>query len=93
MKRSRLSLPSTDPSQDVNSNQPDGPYERVDDEERETSGDLCSLFTLPPSRETPLTAEHVQAAFARAQRVGTPLLSGGPRRQLGGLSRTRLFVI
>ncbi|KDN48436.1 TFIID-18kDa-domain-containing protein [Tilletiaria anomala UBC 951] len=56
-------------------------------------GELCSLFTVPASKHVPLTAAHVQEAFARVQRDNAALASSGPPGPPGGLRRTRLFVI
>ncbi|KAJ9477038.1 Protein SPT3 [Pseudozyma hubeiensis] len=72
--------PSTDPS--------DPPNPTPDDE-------LCTLFTLPPSIETPLLASHIQEAFSRLQRRHPPALASGVRGSAGpgGLRRTRVFVI
>ncbi|SPO19756.1 related to SPT3 - general transcriptional adaptor or co-activator [Ustilago trichophora] len=60
-----------------------------------TDDELCTLFTLPPSVETPLLASHIQEAFARLQRRHPPALSTGVRGSAGpgGLRRTRVFVI
>lgn len=57
--------------------------------------ELCTLFTLPPTVETPLLASHIQEAFARLQRKHPPALSSGVRGSAGpgGLRRTRVFVI
>ena len=57
--------------------------------------ELCTLFTLPPSVETPLLASHIQEAFARLQRKHPPALTTGVRGSAGpgGLRRTRVFVI
>lgn len=57
--------------------------------------ELCTLFTLPPSVETPLLASHIQEAFARLQRKHPPALATGVRGSAGpgGLRRTRVFVI
>ena len=77
---------------------PDTPA--VDRNEKEDSpeastldGELCSLFTMPPSKHVPLTPAHIQEAFARVQRGNAALVSGGVPSQPGGLRRTRLFVI
>lgn len=56
--------------------------------------EFCTLFTIPPSIELPLTSAHIQEAFAKLQRGRAALTagmrgSGGP----GGLRRTRVFVI
>ncbi|TKY90140.1 hypothetical protein EX895_000138 [Sporisorium graminicola] len=57
--------------------------------------ELCTLFTLPPTVETPLLASHIHEAFARLQRKHPPALTSGVRGSAGpgGLRRTRVFVI
>ncbi|KAJ1030500.1 hypothetical protein NDA16_001409 [Ustilago loliicola] len=60
-----------------------------------TDDELCTLFSLPPSVETPLLASHIQEAFSRLQRKHPPALTTGVRGSAGpgGLRRTRVFVI
>lgn len=77
---------------------PDTPaIDRIDKEDSPEAstldGELCSLFTMPPSKHVPLTPAHIQEAFARVQRGNAALISGGVPSQPGGLRRTRLFVI
>lgn len=62
---------------------------------RGNDDELCILFSLPPSVETPLLASHIQEAFARLQRKHPPALSTGLRGSSGpgGLRRTRVVVI
>ncbi|SPC65122.1 related to SPT3 - general transcriptional adaptor or co-activator [Ustilago sp. UG-2017b] len=75
--------------------------QEADDEANTTANakgaddELCTLFTLPPSVETPLLASHIQEAFARLQRKHPPALTTGVRGSAGpgGLRRTRVFVI
>ncbi|GAK62563.1 TFIID-domain-containing protein [Moesziomyces antarcticus] len=57
--------------------------------------ELCTLFSVPPSVETPLLASHIHEAFARLQRKHPAALSTGLRGSSGpgGLRRTRVFVI
>lgn len=66
-----------------------------DPSSKSTEDELCTLFTLPPSVETPLLASHIQEAFARLQRKHPPALSTGVKGSAGpgGLRRTRVFVI
>ncbi|PWN50024.1 TFIID-18kDa-domain-containing protein [Violaceomyces palustris] len=61
---------------------------------KKEDGQLCGLFSLPPSVGKPLKPAHIQEAFARLQRGRASLTSGmrgsgGP----GGLRRTRVVVI
>ncbi|CDS00686.1 related to SPT3-general transcriptional adaptor or co-activator [Sporisorium scitamineum] len=72
------------------------PPDTTDSEPKANQDDeLCTLFTLPPSIETPLFASHIQEAFARLQRKHPPALTSGVRGSAGpgGLRRTRVFVI
>ena len=73
-----------------------GQGEQDENESRDESsldGELCSLFSMPPERHVPLTAAHVQEAFARIQRGNVVLVDSGPHCQPGGLRRTKLYVI
>ncbi|CBQ67504.1 related to SPT3-general transcriptional adaptor or co-activator [Sporisorium reilianum SRZ2] len=76
------------PDADSATSEPEPAPAKQDDE-------LCTLFTLPPSIETPLLASHIQEAFARLQRKHPPALTSGVRGSAGpgGLRRTRVFVI
>ena len=87
--------PKTDPLED-DSDQTLTHVDTASHVEMSTNDDeLCTLFTLPPSVETPLLASHIQEAFARLQRKHPPALSSGIRGSAGpgGLRRTRVFVI
>lgn len=66
-----------------------------EDAVKEEDDELCTLFTHPPSTETPLLASHIQEAFSRLQRKHPPALTSGVRGSAGpgGLRRTRVFVI
>ncbi|PWZ02907.1 TFIID-18kDa-domain-containing protein [Testicularia cyperi] len=79
--------PTTDPNSQLGTDTKQHPS-------NESDNDLCTLFTLPPTVETPLRPSHIHEAFAKLQRGRAALTtgirgSGGP----GGLRRTRVFVI
>jgi transcription initiation protein SPT3 len=54
--------------------------------------EACTLFTMPPVKESSLMPAHIQEAFARLQRKA-PALGTGWGGRPGGLRRTRVRVI
>lgn len=88
--------PETAPIQitSTSSPQPPPPAE-PDTAHQPADNELCTLFSLPPSIETPLLTSHIHEAFARLQRKHPPALASGVRGSAGpgGLRRTRVFVI